>query len=63
MRYNIKFSLKGKGEAVIKFEVHFVESKHKFYDTVLDILKKKYPGVEIKILKTREAVEGVSPGL
>ena len=47
----------------IKFEVHYVESKYKFYDTILDLLKKKYPKGEIKIIKTREAMEGVAHGL
>jgi hypothetical protein len=63
MRYNIKFSLTIEGETQIKFEVHYVESKYKFYETVLNLLKQKYPEGEIKILKTREAVEGVSQGL
>jgi hypothetical protein len=63
MRYNIKFSLTVEGETSIKFEVHYVESKYKFYETVIDLLKEKYPEGIIKILKTREAVEGVSHGV
>jgi hypothetical protein len=63
MRYNIKFSVTIGGKTQIKFEVHYVESKYKFYETILDLLKKKYPKGEIKIIKTREAMEGVAPGI
>jgi|GEM_PF-5603163 len=63
MRYNIKFSVTIGGESQIKFEVHFIESKYRFYDTILDLLKEKYPKAEIKILKTREALEAVSQGV
>jgi hypothetical protein len=63
MRYNIKFSVTVKGETSIKFEVHYVEIKYKFYETILDLLKEKYPKGEIKIIKTREAMEGVAPGV
>ena len=63
MRYNIKFSVTVKGETSIKFEVHYVESKYRFYETVIDLLKEKYPEGVIKIIKTREAMEGVAPGV
>lgn len=63
MRYNIKFSVTIGGKSQIKFEVHYVESKYRFYDTVLDLLRQKYPGAEIKIIKTKEAMEGVAHGL
>lgn len=63
MRYNIKFSVTIGGESQIKFEVHYIESKYRFYETIIDLLKKKYPKGEIKIIKTREAMEGVAHGL
>jgi hypothetical protein len=63
MRYNIKFSVTIGGKTQIKFEVHYVESKHKFYEVILDLLRQKYPKGEIKIIKTREAMEGVAHGL
>lgn len=63
MRYNIKFSVTIGGESQIKFEVHFIESKYRFYEMILDLLRQKYPEGEIKILKTREAMEGVAHGL
>jgi hypothetical protein len=63
MRYNIKFSVTIGGESQIKFEVHYIESKYRFYETIIDLLKEKYPEGEIKIIKTREAMEGVAHGL
>ena len=63
MRYNIKFSVTIGGESQIKFEVHYIESKYRFYETIIDLLKEKYPKGEIKIIKTREAMEGVAHGL
>jgi hypothetical protein len=63
MRYNIKFSVTIGGKTQIKFEVHFIESKYRFYEMILDLLRQKYPEGEIKILKTREAMEGVAHGL
>ena len=51
MRYNIKFSVTIGGESQIKFEVHFIESKYRFYEMILDLLRQKYPEGEIKILK------------
>jgi hypothetical protein len=63
MRYNIKFSVTKGKTTDIKFEVHFIDSKIRFYESILELLRKKYPEGEIKILKTRDAREGVSHGL